>query len=119
RQDLVESAIAPRLQNFMRSMDFFNISGCRDLFFHVQEHRLDLPQIKSFLDEHALEFLGFVLEPQQLQKFQRRFPGDTSATNLDFWHTFETEHPDFFASMYNFWIQKSGTSERATCLVPG
>jgi hypothetical protein len=27
-------------------------------------------------------------------------------TDLDRWHTLETEHPDTFSSMYQFWVQK-------------
>ena len=36
-----------------RSPDFYSTSACRDLLFHVQEHRLTLPQIAAFLAEHA------------------------------------------------------------------
>jgi hypothetical protein len=27
-------------------------------------------------------------------------------TDLDRWHTFETERPDTFAGMYRFWVHK-------------
>jgi hypothetical protein len=33
--------------------------------FHVQEHRMSLPEIKRFLDENDLQFLGFMLSPAQ------------------------------------------------------
>jgi hypothetical protein len=87
-------------------MDFFNVSGCRDLFFHVQEHQLELAQIKGFLDNSGLDFLGFVLEAQKLQKFYGRFPGESSARDLDLWQTFERENQDFFAGMYHLWLRK-------------
>src|SRR4051812_16245372 len=70
-------------------MDFFNVSGSRDLFFHVQEHQLELPQIKAFLDDRGLDFLGFVLAAQKLQKFYAQFPAESSARDLDLWQTFE------------------------------
>jgi SAM-dependent methyltransferase len=112
RQEVVTSELEPQLRNFLRSTDFFNMSGCRDLFFHAQEHRLDLLQIQSFINDHDLELLGFVLEPQATQRFLRRFPNERNATNLDLWHTFEMEHPDFFTGMYNFWIQKRWSAIR-------
>ncbi len=34
--------------------DFYAISDCRDLLFHVQEHRFRLPQIKHFLADNGL-----------------------------------------------------------------
>ena len=39
--------------------NFFSLSTLRDLIFHVQEHRLTLPQIKNCLDELELKFCGF------------------------------------------------------------
>ncbi len=39
--------------------DFFGVSSCRDLLFHVQEQRMRLPSIAAFLEENGLTFLGF------------------------------------------------------------
>ena len=36
-------------RNIMWFNDFYSTSECRDLLFHVQEHRMTLPQIKAFL----------------------------------------------------------------------
>ena len=44
RQNLAK-APDPRLRGLIGSPDFYSISACRDLLFHVQEHRLTLPQI--------------------------------------------------------------------------
>ena len=85
RQDLMASDLELPLRLFWQTMDFFNISGCRDLFFHVQEHRLDLKQIKAFIDDNDLDFLGFVLEARELQRFQARFPGEIAASDLHLW----------------------------------
>ena len=48
RQNLMKSADA-RLARLAASPDFYSVSACRDLLFHVQEHRLTLPQIAAFL----------------------------------------------------------------------
>ena len=85
--------------------DFFSISACRDLLFHVQEHQMTLPEIGSFLGENQLRFLGFVLPSGVLQNFGQRFPNGSS-TDLALWHAFEMENPSIFIEMYEFWIQK-------------
>ena len=51
-----------RFQNVAASGDFFSTSGCRDLLFHVQEHRFTIPQIAAFLAENDLAFVGFDLD---------------------------------------------------------
>ncbi len=105
RQDFAATDIDPQLKDFWQSLDFFSMSGCRDLFFHAQEHWLDLVRIKTFLDEHNLRFLGFIDDAGELRQFQARFPGEQAATNLDLWHVFETENPNAFANMYHFYVQ--------------
>ena len=87
-------------------VDFFTISECRDMLFHVQEHRMTLPQIGAFLAEHDLAFLGFELDAMIKGRYQATFPGDRTMTDLDCWHAFERENPRTFAGMYQFWVQK-------------
>jgi SAM-dependent methyltransferase len=86
--------------------DFFSTSTCRDLLFHIQEHQFTLPQIDDFFRQNQLEFLGFDLPGGVLHNFRRRFPNDKTMTDLAQWHTFETENPFVFRSMYQFWIRK-------------
>ena len=88
--------------------DFFSTSDCRDLLFHVQEHRLTIPQIKSFLNEQDLKFIGFdlVRAPCSTTLPFSPKPG-WSLQDLDRWHAFETKNPDIFASMYQFSVQKA------------
>jgi tetratricopeptide (TPR) repeat protein/2-polyprenyl-3-methyl-5-hydroxy-6-metoxy-1,4-benzoquinol methylase len=97
----------PLLKEITESGDFYSISTCRDLLFHVQEHRLTLPQIGSFLQDNNLQFLGFELDPALTGQYRRRFPEDASLTDLSRWHAFEMENPKTFAGMYQFWVQKA------------
>ena len=46
-------------RNVATLIDFFSLSDCRDLLFHVQEHTFGIPEIARFLAEAQLEFLGF------------------------------------------------------------
>jgi 2-polyprenyl-3-methyl-5-hydroxy-6-metoxy-1,4-benzoquinol methylase len=89
-----------------RLNDFFSASECRDLLFHVQEHRMTLPQIAAFIAQDGLVFLGFLLPPKIRDGYAARFPKDRAMTDLGNWHAFETERPQTFIGMYQFWIQK-------------
>ena len=86
--------------------DFYGLSACRDLLFHVQEHRTTLPAIAALLDELSLDFVGLHVEPDVLRRFRTRFAEDESVHDLYLWHQFETENPSTFVGMYQFWVQK-------------
>jgi SAM-dependent methyltransferase/tetratricopeptide (TPR) repeat protein len=103
RQDLMDSP----LRDLVRAGDFFSTSECRDLLFHVQEHRLTIPEIKSFIAENDLMFIGFEFAPRMMQYYRDLFGGGRSLRDLDRWHRLETEKPDTFAGMYQFWLQKN------------
>ncbi len=107
RQDLLA---LPESENFVTTSasDFFGISTCRDLLFHGQETQLDLGQIGGFLKENGLSLLGFEISSDVHYAYRQRFPGDPAAVNLENWQAFEADHPDTFAAMYIFWVQKSG-----------
>ena len=96
----------PLLKSLMNSSDFYTINECRDLLFHAQEHRMTLPQIKSFLTANTAQFAGFVMDPATLQRFAARFPQPSARFDLDCWHSFETEEPNTFVGMYQFWVRK-------------
>lgn len=103
RQDILASP----LRSVANAGDFFGTSECRDLLFHVQEHRFTLPAINAFLTENNLHFIGLELEPARMRQIASAFEARKwSLGNLDHWHAFETEHPETFTGMYQFWIQK-------------
>jgi hypothetical protein len=77
------------------------------LIFHVQEARFTLPRIAEVLAELGLEFIGFEWpDPDTPARYRARFPDDPGQTNLDHWHRFETDRPDSFVFMYQFWARK-------------
>lgn len=108
RQDIIELAQQDRMfRRLSTTRDFSSTSSCRDLLFHVQEHRFTLPQIAGALEELDLQFVGFALEPEVVRAYQLRFPDDQDMRGLDSWHVFEQEYPDTFVAMYQFWVQKN------------
>lgn len=89
-----------------KTQDFFSMSGCRDLIFHVQEIRYTIPMIQNLLDEAGLEFSKFILQERWRQQYLKDYPEDTAFANLDNWHDFEQRNPDAFGSMYQFRCKK-------------
>lgn len=116
RQDLMNFSESAGFGFAVRSEDFFSISACRDLLFHVQEHRMTLTGISAFLSENNLQFLGFEIDAHILHAFRLRFPDDRAMTNLVYWQTFEEDNPDTFLGMYQFWIQKTDLSRPPSVL---
>lgn len=106
RQDLLSLEDSNPAKRVTGSGDFFGTSTCRDLLFHVQEQRFTIPQIKAFIDQNALQFLGFLIPPQHRRSYVALFPDDPAGINLDNWHEFERQNPAFFLGMYQFHVQK-------------
>jgi SAM-dependent methyltransferase len=106
RQELLANPDTSLANQIMTNIDFFGTSMCRDLLFHVQEHRFTVPRIKVFLDANGLEFIGFMVPPKVRHSYAKRFPEDLAMNDLDHWHVFEQENPRTFIGMYQFWVQK-------------
>lgn len=106
RQELISMEEDSAFKKLVHCSDFFSTSGCRDLLFHVKEHRFTIPQIKDCLSELDLKFIGFNLDAQITRRYQACFPDDPLMTNLENWHVFEVDHPDTFSNMYQFMVQK-------------
>jgi len=86
--------------------DFFATSACRDLLFHVQEHRFRLDQIDAMLKRLRLEFVGFELAGALAKKeYRRRYPDDPDMRDLSNWAQLEKDRPETFAGMYLFWAR--------------
>jgi len=103
RQDILQTP----LRSLTRFNDYFTMSECRDLLFHVQESRTTIPAIKTFIAAQNLKFIGFEFDPPVLQQFRTLFANSGwSLSDLDRWHEVETKYPDTFSGMYQFWLQK-------------
>ncbi len=107
RQSIISERDDPRWKLVLGTVDFYSMSGCRDMFFNVMEHRLTLPEIAEFLKEQKLSFLGFELDPETLKKFEEQHPGAQALLDLDAWHSFELANPTTFRNMYVFSVGKN------------
>jgi tetratricopeptide (TPR) repeat protein/SAM-dependent methyltransferase len=109
RQDIISRVESGNssLEKLLNLKDFFSLSECRDLLFHVQEHRFTIPQIGDALDVLNLKFLGFTIRDHSvIKKFKEVFTKEGDLTSLALWHEFEEQYPDTFIGMYQFWCIK-------------
>jgi len=98
----------PKISKIKTFNDFFTLSECRDLLFHVQEHRFTLPQIEVALNDLSLKFLGFELQQSWIRsEFRELYPEKDAAVSLSLWHQFELKNPNTFKGMYQFWVEKA------------
>ena len=95
-----------RIQQIINSPDFYSLSDCRDLLFHVQEHRFTLPKIANALEKLGLTFIGFDCSTQIQNQFKARYSNNEDLASLPLWHQFEQDNPNTFFNMYQFWVQK-------------
>jgi len=86
--------------------DFYAMSECRDLLFHVQEHQFTIPQIADFVAEQELQFLGFEVDSRVARAYAQRNPQDPAMLDLACWHDLEVDSPRLFTAMYQFAVQK-------------
>jgi SAM-dependent methyltransferase len=89
-----------------RFFDFYTMSGCRDLLFHVQEHRFDLLGVARLLDETGFKLCDLRVGPAAVERFHRDVQGG-DVTSLADWHKFEVKNPITFRKMYPIIIMKA------------
>jgi len=66
-------------------------------------------------EKSDLEFIGFEWpDTDTPARYRARFPDDPAQSDLDRWHRFETDRPDTFVLMYQFWVRKRTGSLAAT-----
>jgi hypothetical protein len=66
------------------------------------EHGLMIGQIKGFLQENQLSFLGFERDAKIIDKYRAQFLAADALFNLDHWDAFEQANPQTFINMHPF-----------------
>jgi ubiquinone/menaquinone biosynthesis C-methylase UbiE len=89
--------------------DFWTMSECRDLMFHVEEHQFTLLQIGEMFDATGLEFVGLQIPyAPDLTLFRQENESPSQLRSLTAWHRFEERHPQSFGGTYQLWVRKPG-----------
>ena len=106
RQAVLEGQISGDFDVIKQSADFYNLSGCRDLLFHVEEHLFSPLAIKACVESVGLNFLGFVNLPYDVKRaYDQHFSNDPCRINLENWDSLEEAAPDIFGNMFQFYCQ--------------
>lgn len=88
--------------------DFWTTSDCRDLLFHVNEHRFTLLEIGDMLKGAGLEFLGLEFSHgADRLKFLAEQPQTGAIQDTETLHRYECDHPELFADTYRIWARLS------------
>lgn len=87
--------------------DFFTMSNCRDLIFHVQEHRFTWLQVGDMLKRCGLEIMSVTQPKKVMDLYKEKFPDDPKCINLSYWHQYELENPNTFGGMFEFTSKKA------------
>lgn len=108
RQAIIARPNGDPVRAVTTSADFYARSSCRDLLMHVQEHELEVADLKRMLAENGMTFLAFQVDTSVHSAFAEMFPEPDAARDLDRWADFEAANPGTFTSMYQFWAVKTG-----------
>lgn len=96
------------LAQLRESDDFYTLSGCRDLCFHVREHWYRLPAIGAMLAAAGFELLMLDAPPEARARFAERFGTAADRDDLALWDRLEADFPHLFAGMFHLWARKPG-----------
>ena len=109
RKEIIENRANNKyFKKITNSKDFYSRSNLRDLLFHVQEHQFTISEIREIIENYKLEFLNFIItDPLIKLKYLKNFPNDILQNSLTNWEKFETDNPNIFNGMYQFWLKKS------------
>jgi len=108
RQDVLKAPTENAVYSIRYSDDFYSMSACRDLLFHVQEQCFTIETIGDALRLLGLEFIGFELhDPSARSRYLSMFPTDHEMTDLANWSKLEARYPETFAAMYVFWCRRA------------
>jgi 2-polyprenyl-3-methyl-5-hydroxy-6-metoxy-1,4-benzoquinol methylase len=102
REEILSS---PQFARLATLRDMYGMNECRDLLFHVQEHRYRLPEVKAMVESLGLEPLGLAVPGTIARAFHSKF-GTARANDLAAWDEYEQANPDTFSGMYILWLRK-------------
>lgn len=111
RQTALAAGQDDPLRQILDFGDFYTMSNCRDLLFHVHEQSVTIAAIRNLLTDTGFRFIGFESADASLaDDYRRRFPEDRAMDDLSRWQAVEDENPGAFAGLYQFWCTRPAPS---------
>jgi len=106
RQIVLAAPASSPLAPLRTSDDFYSLSGCRDLVFHVHEQAYDPAGLAALLTGAGLTLVGFDAPAEATARFREIHGPRADTLDLALWDGVEARHPGLFAGMYHLWAQK-------------
>ncbi|QTC91904.1 class I SAM-dependent methyltransferase [Brevundimonas goettingensis] len=106
RRIVLDAPATSPLAPLRTSDDFYSLSGCRDLAFHVQERAYDPSGLAALLSGAGLALVGFDAPEEAMARFRERHGAGANPLDLILWDAVEADHPGLFAGMYHLWARK-------------
>lgn len=111
RRDVMDMPSDDPIRRCARASDFYMLSECNDLLFHVQEHRMTCTTLKQISERLGLELIHVYMPPKYLKLWKEKHP-DNPKFDFDRLNTFEQENPDLFLEMYKLYFRRQGDTSR-------
>lgn len=107
RRHVMTHGAPPNLEYILSpASDFWTTSDCRDLLFHVNEHRFTLPEIGAMFATAGLEFLGVQFGHAADQtRYCAEHPQPDALRDVALLHAYEIAHPEVFGDTYRLWAR--------------
>jgi len=108
RQVALTAPEGDALRRILDFGDFYTLSNCRDLLFHVHEQNLSMAAIRGLLAGAGLRFIGFeTADAGTADEYRRLFPEHAAMDDLCRWEAVEEASPGAFAGLYQCWCVRA------------
>jgi len=97
---------APSDVAIMTRPDFYTVSGCRELLFHVPVTRYALDGVYNMVEQHGLRMVGLFADPVVRTTYRKACPDDPNMADRTSVIRFERDNPKAFRSVYQLLCEK-------------
>ena len=98
RQAILDLPADDAARGVSAEKDFYSLSGCRDLVFHVKEHNYTVPKLAELIGQSQMKLVRFQVPAKVLSQFEQA--GYRDPLDLRDWAAFEKRFPITSETMY-------------------
>lgn len=99
RQEIFRFPTTHPARDLTTRAEFYTVSECRDLVFHVQEQGFTFQKLGELADSAGLQIERVYAVPDAASLFRERFP-EATGVEMEKWADLETTHPHLFGRMH-------------------
>ncbi len=96
-----------QVRTLVTCTEFFYLSGFRDLLCHVHEVAFTPAELRTFLQDSNVSFLGYEMDGKARRAYAEHFPDDAVILDLDKVDRFEAENLHLTSGLHRFWVRKN------------